>query len=138
MPATFKVDQAATFKGVAFNTSAPKMQFGTQQQETTNDGVAKWEVQVTGMFEGFGGKMETEILKVGVASVKDPGEGLMPFTPVELVGFEVGVMDKTTRDRNTGETKVVGAQVWYRAAEIRPINAAPASGGRQAAAKGEA
>lgn len=121
MPATFKVDQAATFKGLAFNTSAPKMQFGTQSQETDAQGMPKWEVQVTAMFEGFQGKIETEVLKVGVVSSKDPGEGLMPFTPVQLVGFEVGVMDKTTRDRNTGETKVVGAQVWYRAAEIRPL-----------------
>ena len=128
MPMTFKVDQAATFKGLAFNTSAPKMQFGTQNQETDPNGIGKWEVQVTAMSEGFQGKIETEVLKVGVVSATDPGEGLMPFTPVQLVGFEIGVMDKTTRDRNTGETKVIGAQVWYRAQEVRPINAAPTSG----------
>lgn len=126
MPATFKVDQAATFQAVAFNAVAPKMQFGTTSQETTKDGIPKWEVQVTVMFQGFGGKVETEVLKVGVNSHKNPGEGLMPFTPVELVDFEVGVMDKTTRDRETGQTKVVGAQVWYRCSEVRPL----AVGGR--------
>ncbi|OLM28007.1 hypothetical protein Ae717Ps2_6857c [Pseudonocardia sp. Ae717_Ps2] len=41
--------------------------------------------------------------------------------PCELVGFEVGVMDKTIKDKNTGEDKVVGAQVYYRADAIRPI-----------------
>lgn len=127
MPATFKVDQAATFKGLAFNTSSPKMTFGTQNQETASDGTPKWEVQVTAMFEGFQGKMETEILKVGVNSYKDPGEGMNPFTPIELVGFEVGVMDKTVRDRETGQSKIMGAQVWYRASEVRSLMA---TGGR--------
>lgn len=132
MPGTFKVNQAATFQAVAFNASSPKMAFGTQNQETTKDGLPKWEVQVTAMFQGFGGKVETEVLKVGVAAYKDPSEGLMPFTPVELVDFEVGVMDKVKRLPD-GTEKVIGAQVWYRCSEVRPIQA---TGGR--GSKGDA
>jgi len=33
----------------------------------------------------------------------------------------VGVMEKTKRNPETGEEKVIGLQVWYRAAEMRPI-----------------
>ncbi|OLM27732.1 hypothetical protein Ae717Ps2_7176 [Pseudonocardia sp. Ae717_Ps2] len=36
------------------------------------------------------------------------------------------MMDKTIKDKNTGEDKVVGAQVYYRADAIRPIGAARA------------
>lgn len=118
MPAIFRVDQAATFSAVAFNTSAPKTAFQSQAQETTKDGIPKWEVQVTGMFiDGFG-RTNTEVLKVGVASPKDPGDGLQPFTPVHLINFEVGVMDKVKRMPD-GTEKVLGSQVWYRASEIR-------------------
>jgi len=34
----------------------------------------------------------------------------------------VGVMEKTKRNPETGEEKVIGLQVWYRAAEMRPIS----------------
>ena len=43
-----------------------------------------------------------------------PAEGLAPATPVELIGFEIGVMDKKDRNGN-----VTGAQVWYRCQEVR-------------------
>lgn len=125
MPATFKVDQTATFQGVVFNTSAPKMQFGTDKQEANNNGVPKWEVQVTAMSVGFNGKIETEVLKVGVVAPTDPGQNIAPFTPVQLVDFEVGFMDR--KDRNTGQLQ--GGQVWYRASEIRD-NTQPPAGGR--------
>lgn len=121
MPAIFRVDQAATFQAVAFNASAPKMAFQTQTQETAKDGTPKWEVQVTGMFTDSFGRTSTEVLKVGITSYKDPGEGLMPFTPVQIKDFEVGVMDKVKRLPD-GSEKVLGSQVWYRASEIRPIN----------------
>lgn len=44
-------------------------------------------------FQQFG-KINNEILKVGVVAHSNPGDGLPPYTPVELVGFEVGVMEK--------------------------------------------
>ncbi|OLM27626.1 hypothetical protein Ae717Ps2_7168 [Pseudonocardia sp. Ae717_Ps2] len=61
------------------------------------------------------------MLNVTIASHEDPRHGFQPGMPCELVGFEVGVMDKTIKDKNTGEDKVVGAQVYYRADAIRPI-----------------
>ncbi len=39
-----------------------------------------------------------EILQVGVASGANSGNGLAPSTRVELVGFEVAVVEKESRD----------------------------------------
>lgn len=128
MPQTFIVDQAATFQAVAFLGSSPRMQFGTQMQDKTKDGLPKWDVEVIASFRDSFGKTSHETLKVGVASPKDPGEGLGMYTPIQLVNFTVGVMDKTVTDKVTGEQKVVGAQVWYRADGVRPTTAPSAKG----------
>jgi hypothetical protein len=53
-----------------------------------------------------------------VTAAKDPGEGLVPGTPVELIDFEIGVMERRNR-----EGQVTGVQVWYRAGSIRPTSA---------------
>jgi hypothetical protein len=113
MPHQFKVDQAATFSGVAFLSSSPKVKFDETAQETTKDGVPKWEVQVIGGFRNGFGKTDNEIMKITVAAHKDPAEGLTQFTPVHLNGFEVGVMEKKNR---TGE--IVGVQVYYKAEAV--------------------
>jgi hypothetical protein len=115
MPAqSFKIDQAATFTGMAFLSVEPKVKFGETEQERTSTGVPKWEVQLIAGFHGFGGKPTNEIMKVGVASHAKPAEGLAQYTPVELVDFELGVMDRKAKDGT-----VLGAQVWYRCSEVR-------------------
>lgn len=125
----FKIDQANTFRGVAFLSSVPKVAFGSQTQETAKDGTPKWTVEVIGSSVDQFGKPSNHVLKIGVASHSDPGKGLMMYTPVALNGFEVGVMEKTKKDRNTGEEKMIGVQVWFRADSIAPITA---TGGKRA------
>ena len=129
MPQNFKVDQAATFANVILLSSAPKLKFGSDvDQECTKDGTPKWEVQVAAGFHQFG-KITNEVLKIGIAAAKDPAEGLTPYSPVELVGFEVGVMEKTAKDGS-----VIGAQTWYRAEAIRSTAATgPAKSSAKAA-----
>lgn len=119
----FKIDQAATFRGVAFLSSVAKVAFGQTSQETTKDGTPKWTVEVIGSSVDQFGKPSNHVIKIGVASHTDPGKGLMMYTPVALNGFEVGVMEKTKKDRNTGEEKIIGVQVWFRAESIAPITA---------------
>jgi len=115
----FKIDQAATFDSIRLLSVAPKTAFGDQyRQESTKDGVAKWEAQLVAGFRQFG-RTQNEIIKVGIAAEHDPGEGIAPASPVELVDFEIGVMEKTKRDPNTGEERVIGVQVWYRCGQIR-------------------
>jgi hypothetical protein len=118
VPQTYKIDQAATFAGVVLLSVEPKLAFGSTEQERTGDGVPKWEAQLAAGFRQFG-KINNEILKVGVAAHANPGDGLPPYTPVELVGFEVGVMPKEKKDRDTGTTQQVGISVWYRCDELR-------------------
>lgn len=120
----FKIDQAATFQGVAFLSVDPKTAFKSDRQETTKDGTPKWEVQCVAMTRDLFGRPQNAVLKVGVASHKRPADGLAPYSPVQLVGFEIGVMEKTKRNPDTGEERVIGVQVWYRAEDIRPIAAA--------------
>lgn len=115
MPAqSFKIDQAATFAGVVLLAVEPKVQFGSTEQVHTTDGVPKWEAQLVAGFRGFGDKTVNEVIKVGLTSRTNPGEGIAPYTPVELVDFEVGVMERKNRNN-----EITGVQVWYRAREIR-------------------
>ncbi|MGW1306723.1 hypothetical protein ACWD5R_44915 [Streptomyces sp. NPDC002514] len=112
MPAIFHVDQARTFKMVMFLSSAPKTVFGNNaQQDTTKDGIPKWEVQVVATFEQFG-EIENEILKVGVASQADPGQTVGGPQPVELVGFRVGVSPAEKRTDKNRKERVVGGTAW--------------------------
>jgi len=118
MPATFVVDQAATFSAVVLLSCEPKLAFGSTEQDKDKDGTPKWELQLVGGFRQFG-RTVNEVIKVGVVSHKNPAESIPPFSPVQLVNFEVGVMEKTKGDT------VIGVQVWYRAESVRPIGAVP-------------
>lgn len=122
MFSNFKIDQAATFSGIAYLSCDPKRKFGSDQQEQTKDGTPKWEVQVVAGFRDQFGKTTNDVMKIGVAAHKDPCAGLTPYSPVTLRGFEVGVMEKTKRNPD-GEERVIGVQVWYRAEEVRPTAA---------------
>jgi hypothetical protein len=121
----FKIDQAATFQGIAFLSCDPKTAFGQRdRQEVAKDGTPKWEVQVIAMTRDQFGKANNAVMKVGVLAHKNPAEGLMPYSPIALVDFEVGVMEKTKKNPETGEEKVIGVQVWYRASQVRALAAA--------------
>ena len=119
----FKIDQALTFLSVLLLSCEPKTAFGDQyRQETTKDGTPKWEAQLVAAFQQFG-RPQNEIIKVGIASERNPGDGIAVATPVQLVDFEIGVMERKKKDPATGDERVVGVQVWYRCAEIRPLSA---------------
>jgi hypothetical protein len=118
MLSNFKIDQAATFAGLVFLSCEPKKAFGSDTQETTKDGLAKWEVQVLGAFKSNFGTTNNEVVKVGIASKDNPANSIPPFSPISLLDFEVGVMEKTKRDRE-GAEKVIGVTVWFRASGIR-------------------
>lgn len=127
MPQIYAIDQTATFERVMWLSSESKTRFGSDVQETNKDGVPKWEVQLVASFRQFG-RSTNEIIKVGMTSPSQPGTDLGPAEPVQLVGFEIGVMDKKNR-----EGQVVGAQVWYRCQEVRSL-AATGSRGKSAEA----
>lgn len=119
MPQTFVIDQAATFSGVAFLQSSPKLGFRSDQQDTLADGRRKWEVQLVAGFRDNFGNSTHEVIKVNVAAHTDPGEGLNPYTPVQLINFVVGVVPAEMASDGNGGSKVKGGSTWYRADEIR-------------------
>ena len=112
------VDQAATFNAVVLLSCEPKLAFGSDQQDKTRDGVPKWEVQAVCGFRDQFGRTSNEVLKIGVAAERNPGDGVSQFSPVQLVNFVVGAMEKRSRDGD-----LTGITVWYRADEIRPLTA---------------
>jgi hypothetical protein len=50
-------------------------------------------------------------------------DSLTAYTPVQLIDFEIGVMARERRNKDTGASEMTGVQIWYRAGEIRPISA---------------
>src|SRR5947209_19681159 len=104
MPQTFKIDQAATFSGVVVLSIEPKRDFGSETQAVTSDGVPKWEAQLAAGFRQFN-RTVNEVLKVGLVSHTNPADEIQPYQPVELIDFEVGVMPRERRDRDTGQTE---------------------------------
>lgn len=121
MPQTFIVDQTATFQAVAFLSAEPRIEFGTRdKQEVTKDGTPKWDLQLVAGFRDNFGKVNNEVIKVGLASHKNPAESIGMYQPVQLVRFTVGVMEKTARD---DRSKVIGHTIWYRCDDVRPTAA---------------
>ena len=118
MPQNFMVDQVRTFNSVLLLGVEPKTAFGDPyRQETTKDGTPKWVGQFAVEFRAFG-RAQRELINVGLVSDKNPGEAIAPGTPVELLDFEIGVMERRNR-----EGTVTGVQVWYRAGALRPTSA---------------
>lgn len=121
MPQTFVIDQSATFAGVAFLESTPRLAFGTQDQDRTADGTPKWDLILHANFKDPFGRSQHEVIKVGIASRQDPGEGLAPYTTVQLINFVVGVVPPEIRKDNRGQDRVTGGSTWYRADGIQPV-----------------
>jgi hypothetical protein len=115
----YKIDQARTFASLMLLGVSSKLAFGdNERQETTKAGVPKWTAQLAAEFRAFG-RPQRELINVGIDAEKDPGQGIAPGTFMELIDFEIGVMEKRNR-----EGQVTGVQVWYRASAMRPISVA--------------
>lgn len=112
MPQQVFVDQRATFALVLFMASEPRRRYRDGQwspQETTSDGTLRWDCQVA--VTPTSGMGRPEVIKVGIASSKDPSEGLQPGQAVSFVALECGLM--IPRDG-------AKASVWFRAAAMHP------------------
>ncbi len=115
----YKIDQTRTFVSLMLLGVSPKLVFGdNERQETSKDGRLKYSAQFAAEFRAFG-RPQRELINVTIEADKDPGEGLAPGTLMELIDFEIGVMEKRSRDGS----QITGVQVWYRASAMRPINA---------------
>jgi hypothetical protein len=136
VPQTFKVDQAATFDKVILLEIEPRKAYGSEEQERNRDGVLRWTAQVVAGFKAFD-KTNNEVLKVGFDAEGDPRTSIESYTPVQLIDFELGVMPREKKNRETQALEMVGVTIWYRCSEIRPISAS-GSGRRSHLATAEA
>lgn len=74
------IDQAANFSSVIYLSCSAKTAFGTDQQETTKDGVPRWTVEI--VVTPHGGK--SEVMRLTLDGREDPCAGWMPATAVHL------------------------------------------------------
>lgn len=126
MPQTFIVDQAQTFKALAFLSAEPKIEYGSRdKQEMTKDGLPKWEIQLVAGFYQFG-KIANEVLKVNYAGPHNPADYIGMYQPVQLLNFTVGVNPPEERTNDKGVKRIVGGTAWYRCDDIQPVNVGPA------------
>lgn len=121
MPNVHVIDQEQTFVTVAFMGCEPRRQFGTDTQDTTKDGIPKWDVQLAVAVPPNGnGRQTAEMLRVGIAAHADPAKGIPPLTPVQLEGFRAGVMIPKPAELREGKTPTI----YYQATAVRPANGA--------------
>lgn len=107
------VDQAATFKQAVLVQVDPKLAYQSDQQEKTRDGVPQWVAQVMVKVENFG-RETNEVIKVSIASHKNPAEDIPPFSPLRMHGLAANVYDASRKNRDTNQREVTGAGVSFR------------------------
>ena len=95
----YKIDQARTFATLMLLGVSPKLAFGdNERQETSKAGLPKWVAQLAAEFRAFGRPVR-ELINVTIDAERNPGDGLAPGTFMELIDFEIGVMEKRNREK---------------------------------------
>jgi hypothetical protein len=120
-----------TFTNAILVEVAPRMAFGTDQQETDKNGTPKWVAQVAVTFVTPPGMPATpELIAVGIVSATSPADTCQPGGQVTFDGLRLGVTDPAINKNG----RVTGGRPWFTAAAIR--SAAQAS--RYSAPKSDA
>lgn len=118
MPQSYIVDVSKTWESAIYITCEPRMVFvegkATQEQERTKEGLRRWTLSVAVTPREGEFRKRPEILQIGVANQEDPSISLQIGSPVDLLGFEVGLMN---------------GQPWHRAEAVVPLGAKVAKQG---------
>lgn len=118
MPGTYTVDTSSTFTAALLMASAPKMKFGTTEQDITANGERKWEVQAAVTFTSEPGmRPVSEVITVTVAGGTDPAAQIPPGSPIAFERFRVG-FSAPERGQND---RIRGGKPWYQAAGVRSV-----------------
>jgi hypothetical protein len=121
MPLALYIDQTRTFNRIIFLGCEPKVAHGSSdKQDVTKAGIPKWEVQVVASYENFG-KIESEVLKVSVLSMSDPGSVISEPGLVQLIGLRARINPVERRVDRTGVERTIGGTVTYQADEVIPV-----------------
>lgn len=112
---TLAVNPAQTFASAVLMSCGPKIDYETKAQATSKDGIPKWEAQVAVTYLAEPGQRAiSEVINITITNASDPGHGLTPPCPVELVDLRVGWTAPEVRD---GRAR--GGRPWYQAGGIR-------------------
>jgi hypothetical protein len=119
MPGTFVIDTAATFAAPPLLMGcAPKVKYGSTEQDVSATGEKKWEAACAVTFHpgAPGMRPVSEVLNVTVTGpATNPGEHIPPGSPVEFDGFRVGWSAPETR----GDGRVRGGKPWFQSTGVR-------------------
>jgi hypothetical protein len=116
--ATYAIDTAQTFTACMLMATGPRLKFGSSEQDVSAAGEKKWEVQAAVSFiPEYGMKAQSDILSVTVTGT-DPGQGINPGSPIELVNLRVGIVAPEKADNG----KVRGGKPYWQASGIRVVN----------------
>jgi hypothetical protein len=120
MPGAFVVNTEQTFALLVFMGSAPKTEYGTDNQAVSPAGEKKWECQVGATWRAEPGRRAaSDVLSVTITGpATDPGEGVTLGAPVELPGLRVGVSKPEAKEGG----RVWGGKPWYQAEAVRTVN----------------
>lgn len=121
MAGTFVINAAETFQRVIFMSCAEKVDFKTGAVETNPQGVPKWTIEAAVTFHpgAPGMRAQSEVITATITQHGNPGDGVMPGSPVELLGLRVGFSIPERNERGG----VRGGKPWYQASGIRPAGA---------------
>lgn len=132
---TFTVSASETFSNVLLMASGPRLRFGTDEQDVSKAGEKKWELTCAVTFRAENGmRAQSEVIQLTcTGGAADPAASIAPGTPVELLGFRVGISTPEQRTNERG-SRIVGGKPWFQCSGVRP--ASPGSNGRPLAAAG--
>jgi hypothetical protein len=121
---TFTIDQKLTFSAAVLISSGPKFKFQSDQQDTTNSGVKRWEciVSVVGISDN-GMPPGNDNLSVGINAEHDPFTGLSQGALVTFDNLRVGHSTAEIKEKG-GRTRVAGGKPWFTANGIRAASSA--------------
>jgi hypothetical protein len=111
------VDVPNTFAVTVFMGCEPKTDFNTGeiQRVKRDPSKIKWAVSIAAQTVPLDGqRARPETMSVTIPAESDPAEGLVPGTPVDLIGLRQGSMDPELEDG-----KVRGGKPFWSATGIR-------------------
>lgn len=120
MPGTLVVDPHQSFSTVIFMGSAPRMKFGTSEQDVSPTGEKKWSVDAAVTYTPQPGQRpQSDVLSVTVTGPgTDPGLSIPPGSQVEFEQLRVGVSAPEQRDNG----RIAGGRAWFQATGVRIAN----------------
>jgi hypothetical protein len=118
MPGTFVINTQATFASSFYMACAPRIKYGTTEQDVDASGLPKWEASVAVTFTAERGmRPVSEVIRVVIPATTDPAKDLPPGSPVDFADLRVGVSAAEAKEGGRG---VRGGTAYYQSSGLRP------------------